>query len=108
MIAVGKPKGNPPELGVPGKQQQKPSFGKPAPAHEAAESPDVEQSEEYGAKLLGDMISPLTAMGVPEEEAKTTLASIFRAAAACLEAKEEAAEPADVQESDEDEAEYGR
>ena len=74
----------------------------PVPASEPEAEPLVAEAEpevggDYGAKLLGDMVAPLAAAGMDEATAKSTLAQIFKAAAACLEggsATPEAAEPA--------------
>lgn len=92
-----KPKGvgvmiamEPPRLGTPGKQREQ-------SPHEAAEPPAEEQREEYGAKLLNDMISPLVDLGLSEEDAKATLAQILEAAAKCLKG---GGESGDVNESD--------
>jgi hypothetical protein len=51
---------------------------------EAGESPADESGEEYGAKLISDMTTPLIAAGLDDMSAKHTLASIFDAMAKCL------------------------
>jgi|ERR1051326_5181299 hypothetical protein len=80
MIAVGVPK-EPPRMGAPGSKREPPP---PAPDDEAAEPPAEEAGEDYGARLLSDLSKPLTDLGMGDEEARSTLADIFTAAARCL------------------------
>lgn len=79
-IAIGKPKGG---LDAPDPVDA-PKMPKMPDPEEAAESPDEESSEEYGAKLISDMTAPLISLGLDEATAKSTLGEMFAAAAKCL------------------------
>lgn len=56
----------------------------PDPEEEAAESPEEEGGEDYGAKFLADMTAPLISAGLDAAAARKTLAAQFRAGADCL------------------------
>ncbi len=60
----------------------------PDPDDEAAESPEDEGGEDYGAKFLSDMTAPLIAAGLDAGAAKKTLAAQLRAGADCLDGGE--------------------
>lgn len=81
-VEIGRPKGGPPPLDTPGKKLA--PVAEESPAHEATESPEEEQGEDYGTKLLSDMTRPLTEAGLSDDEAKSLLADIFDAVSNCL------------------------
>lgn len=105
-IPTGKPKGDD-ELSAPGPLEGKtgpPGAEEDTPETDPAEevpsktkpddyvsretpdeSADEEQDEEYSGDLLTDATKPLIDLGLTEEDAKATLAQIFKAVGKCLE-----------------------
>ncbi len=84
MPAMPPAKAKPPmdDLESPDPVEGKPAM--PPADDEAAETPEESGNEEYGAKMLGDMLKPLTDAGLESADAKTLLGKILRGAADCL------------------------
>lgn len=79
MIAIGM---KPPALKAPGSK-----YGddpQPPQAHEAAESPDEESSEEYGSKLLSDIDAVGQKFGADSQTARAACSAFLSAIAKCL------------------------
>jgi hypothetical protein len=78
-IGVGKPKGG------------------PSPEEEANESPDEENQEEYGKKLIDDIVQAGASVGIHDpKHAKMAAAAFMRAIAECLEQEDgSSGEPAE-------------
>ena len=90
MIAVGKKPGG--DLGSPSpvegmmpRHMADAKPGKPPDTqHEAAESPEYEQNEEYGAKLIQDLESAGEQYGLDAKTTHEVAAAFFEAMANCL------------------------
>ena len=80
MIAIGM---KPPALKAPGSK-----YGDddpmPSAQHEAAESPEYEQGEDYGAKLVKDIEAAGAKFGADPETARAACAEFLSAIANCL------------------------
>lgn len=102
-IGIGAPKGE--DLGAP-ESLDKPSML----AHEDAESPEEEESEESGADLLTSMTKPLVDAGLSDDDARSMLADVLDAACKALRGGKESAEPAaeEAMEPEGGESPYGR
>lgn len=61
---------------------------KPTPEHEAAETPEYEAQEEYGAKIVKDIETAGAEHGLDAEKSHAVAASFFRAVADCLSGEE--------------------
>lgn len=82
VVAIGM---KPPALKTPGsKYGDEPQPDQPQAAHESAETPQEEQGEDYGAKILADIDSVGKEFGADSETARAACAKFLSAIAKCL------------------------
>jgi hypothetical protein len=86
-----KPAGKRPggDLEMPEPVDFKPKPKAPTAEHEAAETPEYEGQEEYGAKLIQDIEAAGEKHGLDAEQSHAVAASFFKAVADCLSREEE-------------------
>jgi hypothetical protein len=82
------------DLSEPDSLDAKPKFK--MPMHEEAEEPEVEASEDYGAKLMADIDAAGEEHGLDAQTTRKVAASIFSAAAKCLAGEQEPVESYDA------------
>ena len=62
------------------------------PMHEEEETPEAEESEDYGAKLVADLEAAGEEHGLDAQQSRAVAASFFGAMARCLGGEQEPAE----------------